>query len=126
MTDHLYALGAIAVSGATIAGSSMSHMVADATGVAVPDWLGIILGPLGSVACLVIALKWLAARVDKSEQRTEVLRQAHAEKLETLTHAAMKVTDRVSNSLDALVAELKERPCGMKLPPHRITHETEP
>jgi hypothetical protein len=85
--------------------------------------MGVILGPLGSVACLVIALKWLASRVDKSEQRTETLRQAHAEKLETLTHAAMKVTDRVSNSLDALVAELRERPCGMKLPNHRLTNE---
>jgi hypothetical protein len=122
MTDHL---AAVTVTGAAIAGSSISQMLADATGVALPDWMSVFLGPLGSVACLLIALRWLANRADKSEQRAIALQQEHAVKLEALTLAAMKVTDKVANSLDSLVQELRERPCGMKLPNHRINHETD-
>ena len=120
MTDHL---AAVTVTGAAIAGSSLSQILADATGVALPDWMSVFLGPLGSVACLLIALRWLANRADKSEQRAIALQQEHAVKLETLTHAAMTVTSKVANSLDALVEELRDRPCGIKLPNHRITQE---
>jgi hypothetical protein len=41
------------------------------------------------------------------------MQEKHAEKLESITHAAMKVTSKVATSLDALVEELQHRPCGM-------------
>ena len=119
MTDHL---AAVTVTGAAIAGSSLSQILADATGVALPDWMSVILGPLGSVACLLIALRWLANRADKSEQRAIALQQEHAVKLETLTLAAMKVTDKVANSLDAMVEQLKKMPCAHELKKQPFPH----
>lgn len=42
-------------------------LLADA--VAMPDWLSMLLGPLGALVGLIIAIKWLAGRLDKSEEK---------------------------------------------------------
>ena len=132
---YVDAIAAVAISGAAVAGAKVStaaaRLLADSGTVALPEWATWIVGPVGTLVALGIALKWMVGRLDASEGKAEArdkertaiiesMHAKHAEKLETLTLAAMKVTDKVSNSLDALADELRSRPCAVSVEKPRI------
>lgn len=128
--SSLDVLAAVALPGAAILGSKTSlaaaRMVADVTGNPTPEWVSLLVGPFGSLVVLAIALKWVTSRMARSEakadereeasaQRIEAMHVKHEEKLETLTLAAMKVTDKVGRSLEAMVKALEKRPCSFQM-----------
>lgn len=132
---YIDAIAAVAISGAAVAGAKVStaaaHMLADSGTVALPEWATWIVGPVGTLVALGIALKWMVGRLDASEGKAEArdkertaiiesMHARHAEKLEALTLASMKVTDKVANSLDAMADELRGRPCAVTLERQRI------
>ena len=64
------ASGFIAVS-ASLLGSKTTRMIADVTNAPMPDWMTWLVGPLGALVGLVIALKWMSARLDRTEAKAE-------------------------------------------------------
>jgi hypothetical protein len=64
------ASGFIAVS-ASLLGSKTTRMLADVTNAPMPDWMTWLVGPLGALVGLVIALKWMSARLDRTEAKSE-------------------------------------------------------
>jgi hypothetical protein len=138
MTHHLEAILAIGLAGAAVVGAKISiaatHIISEIASAPLPEWATWIVGPVGTLVALGIALRWMSARLATAENKAdardkeraakiETLYEKHADRLEMLTHGAMKVTDRVANSLDALVEELKNRPCGINLPKSKLPHD---
>lgn len=64
------ASGFIAVS-ASLLGSKTTRMLADVTNAPMPDWMTWLVGPLGALVGLAIALRWMSARLDRTEAKAE-------------------------------------------------------
>lgn len=77
MTNQLETVitGFIAVA-ASAMGSKTARMIADVTNAPMPDWMTWLVGPLGALVGLIIALKWMSARLDKAEQKADQKEQA--------------------------------------------------
>lgn len=72
MTAQIDTLAAgISTSFAAILGWKGLPLLADVTEMPMPDWLRMLLGPVGAVACLIIALRWMAQRLNRAESRFE-------------------------------------------------------
>lgn len=119
MILHLEALAALVTTSAALAGYKVAtvagRLIANA-GVVMPDWMQWLLGPMGTLVALGIALKWMGGRLEKAEKKADD-REAVITNL-TAEHA--KVTGKVANALDALVDELRSRPCGLSIKNQKI------
>jgi hypothetical protein len=56
---------------ATAFGSRALPVLADTAELPMPDWLRMLLGPLGALVGLIIALWWMAQRLNRAEGRFE-------------------------------------------------------
>lgn len=70
MTTHLdTAFAGLAAIGAPLLGNKAGALIAQVTNEALPAWLSPLLGPVGAVVCLIIALRWMAGRLQKAEDK---------------------------------------------------------
>lgn len=137
MTNHFDGLAAITTAFTTYLGykgSAVATFLATDAGVDLPGWVQWISGPVGALVVLAVGLWWMTKRLEASEKKAdereakrdaiiEKLHADHADKVESLSHATMRVTDRVSNALDAVATELAKRPCGLELMKQKIKDE---
>lgn len=114
MILHLEALAALVTTAAAIGGYKIAtvtgRLIANA-GVVMPDWMQWILGPAGTLVALGIALRWMGGRLEKAETKADEREKT----ITNLTAEHTKVTSKVANALDAIVDELRTRPCGMNI-----------
>ena len=76
MTAHLdAAVAAITTFGSALLGSqvarSAGHFMAETANYPMPEWLQWVIGPAGALVGLVIALKWMAGRLNKAEEKID-------------------------------------------------------
>lgn len=72
MTTQIDTLSAGAITlFATAFGYRAPTLLADVIAMPLPGWAQMVLGPVGAVACLIVALRWMAARLNRAESRFE-------------------------------------------------------
>ena len=67
-----------------------------------PDWLAPLLGPIGALVGTLLAIKWLLARLDKAETKSElrdVERDKHLAMIATMTMQNQAVIEQNSEVL---------------------------
>ena len=72
MTHHLEPVAAFVstVCGA-IVGSRFFSMIADIAPTEMPEWMKWLLGPLGALVGMIIAIWWLSSRLNKAEVKAD-------------------------------------------------------
>lgn len=72
MTDQLATTAAgVVVLSSTALGSKVFPAIATATGMEIPAWTSVFLGPLGALAAMLFAVWWLAGRLNKAEAKAD-------------------------------------------------------
>jgi hypothetical protein len=67
ITTHTLSAATVMLSG--VAGGKLASLATE--GLQMPEWLQILTGPLGALGAALFALRWLVARLDKSESKFE-------------------------------------------------------
>jgi hypothetical protein len=67
ITTHTLSAATVMLSG--VAGGKLASITAES--LQMPEWLQILTGPLGALGAALFALRWLVARLDKSESKFE-------------------------------------------------------
>jgi hypothetical protein len=67
ITTHTLSAATVMLSG--VAGGKLASITAES--LEMPEWLQILTGPLGALGAALFALRWLVARLDKSESKFE-------------------------------------------------------
>ena len=67
ITTHTLSAATVMLSG--VAGGKLASIATE--GLQMPEWLQILTGPLGALGAALFALRWLVARLDKSESKFE-------------------------------------------------------
>lgn len=92
ISNHIDALTALVLSGCAILGAKFSlaatTLLSQVSGVQMPDWVAVIVGPLGALAALAYGLKWMTGKLEKSELRAEKREEARNAKLEQVERRA--------------------------------------
>jgi len=72
MTNQLDTVitGLIAVTSSAM-GAKSFRLIAEVTSAPMPEWMTWLVGPLGALVGLIIALKWMSARLDKAEAKAD-------------------------------------------------------
>lgn len=72
MTSQLATVaGGISTMAAGMAGSKLLPLIADAVTDPLPVWMQYLLGPLGALAGMIVAIWWLSQRLNKAEAKAE-------------------------------------------------------
>ena len=101
LTAQLTAAAAVPLS--AIAGGRIGGIIATATN---PDWIGPLLGPLGALAGTLLAIRWLLARLDKSEARHEARDAERERNMQTLIALTVQ-NQEVINQNSIVLREVK-------------------
>jgi hypothetical protein len=64
------ATGLLAVSASAV-GAKSARLVAEVTSAPMPEWMTWLVGPIGALAGLVLALIWMNKRLDRTEAKAE-------------------------------------------------------
>jgi hypothetical protein len=67
ITSHTLSAATVMLSG--VAGGKLASITAES--LQMPEWMQILTGPLGALGAALFALRWLVARLDKSESKFE-------------------------------------------------------
>jgi hypothetical protein len=67
LTTHTLSAATVMLSG--VAGGKLASITAES--LQMPEWMQILTGPLGALGAALFALRWLVARLDKSESKFE-------------------------------------------------------
>jgi hypothetical protein len=67
ITTHTLSAATVMLSG--VAGGKLASITAES--LEMPEWMQILTGPLGALGAALFALRWLVARLDKSESKFE-------------------------------------------------------
>jgi hypothetical protein len=67
ITTHTLSAATVMLSG--VAGGKLASITAES--LQMPEWMQILTGPLGALGAALFALRWLVARLDKSESKFE-------------------------------------------------------
>lgn len=93
-----------------VAGSKFGHLIANAAP-AMPGWMSWALGPFGALVGVILALVWLAKRLDASEMREETRRlerEADRKATQEIMIALIKDTNAITGSAVHVMREVKE------------------
>lgn len=107
MTNHLEAVaGFISTITAAIFGAVTIPSLAEiASSDGLPDWAKWMLGPLGALIGMIIAIRWLTTRLDKAETREQarqVERDAQMAEVLKLGYRATEVIEQNNRHLERL------------------------
>jgi len=108
MTAHT-TLSAAAVPLSAIAGSKIGAFLA--TTDTTPSWAAGLLGPIGALVGTLLAIRWLLARLDKSEAKhdaREVERDRNFQTLVTLTVQNQEIIEQNSSVLRDVKTKLEK------------------
>ena len=104
ITSHTLSAATVMLSG--VAGGKLASITAESF--QMPEWLQILTGPLGALGAALFALRWLVARLDKSESKFEqrdLERDRNFQKLIEITAQNHQVIAQNSD----ILREVKER-----------------
>lgn len=104
ITSHTLSAATVMLSG--VAGGKLASITAESF--QIPEWLQILTGPLGALGAALFALRWLVARLDKSESKFEqrdLERDQNFQKLIEITAQNHQVIAQNSD----ILREVKER-----------------
>ncbi len=72
MTPQFEAIAATLVAAAgTFLGSKVLPLIANAAATEMPEWMKWLLGPLGALIGMIVAVWWLSARLNKAEAKAD-------------------------------------------------------
>lgn len=101
MTHQLETITAgISTFASAVLGSQIFSALADAAPDQMPGWMKWLLGPLGALVGMILAIYWLSRRLDKAEIKADVREQERDNDRKTL------ITALVENS--QVIREVKE------------------
>lgn len=103
MTSHIdSAVAVISTTGSALLGSqvaqSASSILADATAVPTPDWMQWLIGPAGALVGLVVALRWMAGRLNKADERLQAREDERDEDRKRLIEVLLDSTTTAKNT----------------------------
>ena len=104
ITSHTLSAATVMLS--SVAGGKLASITAESF--QMPEWLQILTGPLGALGAALFALRWLVARLDKSESKFEqrdLERDQNFQKLIEITAQNHQVIAQNSD----ILREVKER-----------------
>jgi hypothetical protein len=104
LTTHTLSAATVMLSG--VAGGKLASITAES--LEMPEWMQILTGPLGALGAALFALRWLVARLDKSESKFEardIERDQNFQKLVEITTQNHQVIAQNS----AILREVKDR-----------------
>jgi hypothetical protein len=106
MTVSSHILAAATVPLSALAGNKLGQVAANLSP-DIPTWIAALSGPFGTLVATIVAIRWLLARLNKSEQKEERRDEERLKNFETLvnlTHQGQQVIDQNS----AVLSEVKE------------------
>jgi hypothetical protein len=104
ITTHTLSAATVMLSG--VAGGKLASITAES--LEMPEWLQILTGPLGALGAALFALRWLVARLDKSESKFEardIERDKQFVQLVEITYQNHRVIEQNSD----ILREVKDR-----------------
>ena len=104
ITTHTLSAATVMLSG--VAGGKLASITAESF--QMPEWLQILTGPLGALGAALFALRWLVARLDKSESKFEqrdLERDKQFQQLVEITSQNHRVIEQNSD----ILREVKDR-----------------
>jgi hypothetical protein len=104
ITTHTLSAATVMLSG--VAGGKLASITAES--LEMPEWLQILTGPLGALGAALFALRWLVARLDKSESKFEqrdLERDKQFQQLVEITSQNHRVIEQNSD----ILREVKDR-----------------
>jgi hypothetical protein len=104
ITTHTLSAATVMLSG--VAGGKLASITAESF--QMPQWLQILTGPLGALGAALFALRWLVARLDKSESKFEqrdLERDKQFQQLVEITSQNHRVIEQNSD----ILREVKDR-----------------
>lgn len=81
---------------------TLPSMAELATNEQIPDWTKWLLGPLGALIGMIIAIKWLTARLNKAEEREESRREDREKSMEKLVELAVRSNLAIEQNSEVL------------------------
>lgn len=103
MTSHIDTIAAgMSAVAAPLIGSKAALLLASTVSESMPPWLAPLLGPAGALVGLVVALRWMAGRLERSESRydaREAERDADRKALITVVEQNSNVIREVSAAI---------------------------
>lgn len=103
-TSHTLSAATVILSG--VAGGKLATIVSQS--LQMPEWMQLLTGPLGALGAALFALRWLVARLDKSEAKFEqrdLERDKNFEQLISLTLQNQRIIEQNSD----ILREVKDR-----------------
>lgn len=64
----------------------------------VPGWLKGLLGPMGALVGMIIVIKWLTARLDKSEEKRDRRQEQYDEQMVELVKLGVRCSDVIEQN----------------------------
>ena len=104
ITTHTLSAATVMLSG--VAGGKLASITAES--LQMPEWMQILTGPLGALGAALFALRWLVARLDKSESKFEqrdLERDKQFQQLVEITSQNHRVIEQNSD----ILREVKDR-----------------
>ena len=104
MTHHLESIaGFTSTIVAAIFGAVTVPSLAEiVTNDGLPEWAKWLLGPLGALIGMIIAIKWLTARLDKAEARETARQTERDEQLKTLVTLGVNSNTVISQNSEVM------------------------
>lgn len=90
-----------------------SHFLADTAQIPMPEWVQWLVGPVGALVGLVLALRWMAGRLNKAEEkidRRENERDDDRKRLIEVLSENSRVISENSRVSAEVISILKNRP----------------
>ena len=104
ITSNTLSAATVMLSG--VAGGKLASITAES--LEMPEWMQILTGPLGALGAALFALRWLVARLDKSESKFEqrdLERDKQFQQLVEITSQNHRVIEQNSD----ILREVKDR-----------------
>ena len=101
--QHIFAmLGSLSLAFFGIGGVKVGNALADASvGGAVPDWSRYLLGPLGALVGMVVAVWWLAKRLNRVEEQARKDQEARQSAILELMTKNAALSERCAIAIES-------------------------